>query len=122
MAVMKHRKDITEEQLARLSEIESGLEAKLRGEGMEIEGDPSMRSKGEADLRSELSEVKAKIKTLQVSLANEEEKCLIRRDENVRRKHNYIPFMFNFLKFLAEKKQLKPLIEKARQRGEGSGT
>ena len=95
MAVIKNKKDLAEEQLAQYSEMKSALEAKLRGEGMDVEGE-EMRS--ESELRGQLNEVESKIQQLEVMLANEEEKFKNWREENVRRKHNYIPFMFYFLK------------------------
>lgn len=50
---------------------------------------------------------------LRADIASEEAKFANWRDENVRRKHNYIPLAVELLKVLAEQKKLPAMVEKA---------
>lgn len=60
------------------------------------------------DLQSEIS---------RLSYLIQEEECKRQRYkiENIRRRHNYLPFIMELLKILASEKKLVPLIEKAKE-------
>jgi ubiquitin carboxyl-terminal hydrolase L5 len=104
MAIIKNRKDVYS---AELEELEKRREEILQ----EMNKAPAAAE----SLNSSLTEVVSAIETVRERIIMEEEKLRKWKAENVRRKHNYIPFLFNLLKTLAEKQQLKPLVEKARQ-------
>jgi ubiquitin carboxyl-terminal hydrolase L5 len=53
------------------------------------------------------------MRRLNMHLAMEEEKFSRWREENLRRKTDYVPLMFHLLKALAEKQQLQPLVDRA---------
>ncbi|XP_035824562.1 ubiquitin carboxyl-terminal hydrolase isozyme L5 isoform X2 [Aplysia californica] len=57
------------------------------------------------------SDIASEISRLTTMIAEEEKKELRYKVENIRRKHNYLPFIMELLKILAEDKQLLPLIE-----------
>eukprot|EP00908_Phaeocystis_cordata_P026230 Transcript_87.p1 GENE.Transcript_87~~Transcript_87.p1 ORF type:complete len:353 (-),score=213.00 Transcript_87:79-1137(-) len=67
-----------------------------------------------------LAHVSDRAARVQSELAQEEQKRAQWKLENVRRRHNYVPFIINFLKVLAERGELMPLVEAAKKRRKGS--
>jgi len=109
MGIIRNRKHSYEEQLVVLRKQKAELESKLLTDAMDTEGSND-------NVTAQLVTINDEIDKIQGNIANEEAKFQNWKSENIRRKHNYIPFLFHLLKTLAEKDLLVPLIEKAKEK------
>ena len=72
--------------------------------------------------QSDNSNIKIILKAIspRFQMEEEEAKRSLQRVENVRRRHNYLPFIMALLKAAAKEKLLVPLYQKAKDKGEAN--
>uniref|UniRef100_I2CPD4 Ubiquitin carboxyl-terminal hydrolase n=1 Tax=Nannochloropsis gaditana (strain CCMP526) TaxID=1093141 RepID=I2CPD4_NANGC len=125
MAVIKNRSQVAHENMGhhrqRVERIDSRL-ALLESSGSlppvaPDESDPEFTLASTLeDLREQQVKEQSAIEGLQRLIEDEDRKFRTWREENVRRKHNYIPFVMSLLKVLAEKGMLKGMVEAAKKK------
>ncbi|XP_030791398.1 ubiquitin carboxyl-terminal hydrolase isozyme L5 isoform X12 [Rhinopithecus roxellana] len=96
MAIVSDRKMIYEQKIAE-------LQRQLAEEPMDTDQGNSM-----------LSAIQSEVAKNQMLIEEEVQKLKRYKIENIRRKHNYLPFIMELLKTLAEHQQLIPLVEKGK--------
>jgi len=99
MAIVSDRKMIYER---KITELQAQL---TEGEAMETDQSSTLYS----SLQTEIAKY-------QMLIDEENQKLKRYKVENIRRKHNYLPFIMELLKTLAEYQQLIPLVEKAKEK------
>ena len=115
LALIRNRREMYAEELEALEARAGAARAQLDARRGGAAAAPGGAGAAPADdPEAELVRSEAECERLRGLIASEEAKFATWREDNVRRKHNYIPFIYNVLKILAEKNQLRPLIDRAK--------
>lgn len=114
LALRQSPRDVLNKELEALAAREAAIKAKMEGKTPMSDADEALPSDLE-DLEALLAALPLEREEVESKLKQENEKYAAWKDENVRRKHNYIPFMFNLLKALAAKGALPGLVEEAKK-------
>jgi len=127
MAIIKSRLSILQSRLEELEKQKTEVLDTIKELEGNKEDQDAMEVEGGEVAASTVMELKKTIEVVEEQLAEctkqigaEEEVHRNWKKENMRRKHNYIPFIMNMLKILAEKGELCALINKAKEK-EGQG-
>jgi len=107
LAIIKSRQDIYEERVKVLKAGVEEREIKLTDAGLSAEQ--------KSTYQTEIKRLGDEKRSVELQIKDEKEKRTAWSIENVRRRHNYIPFIFNLLKVLAEKDKLKGLREEGKK-------
>lgn len=104
MGVIKDRRETLNEQLAAAEQQRGAIERAQAGGAAAAAPLPAdfVLASDEAGLAAQLAEVTTRISNMREELRGEEEKRERWRVENIRRRHNYIPFVVNLFRILAE--------------------
>ena len=79
-------------------------------------GEVSVDERSVEELINALAHATARSAQLQQMIAMEDQRVEQWKVENARRRHNYVPFIVNFLRILAERNVLLPLVEEAKKK------
>lgn len=118
MAVVGDKVQQMDKELTRLQNVRTFIEAKLAGTPVEAgEGVPlTLADQDNATLAANLEEIGAQQDMIGAKMVEEEQRRAQWREENKRRRHNYVPLIFELLKKLAAKNKLEPLLKEAQER------
>jgi len=113
MAIIKNRKTLYTEEISQFKQLQQQIDTQIENFGKAEAMEVDVQGSSLEELQMKQKDIANKIEELTALITQEEDRFKNWKIENIRRKHNYIPFFVNLLKILAQKGELSNLIQKA---------